>query len=877
VTAVNDAPVVTDIPDQSVAEGATFTTISLDDYVSDVDNTDAEMTWTATGNSELSVDITARVATITIPDENWNGSETITFRATDPGDAFDEDGATFEVTAVNDAPVVADIQDQTVPEGTSFTTINLDDFVSDVDNADTDMTWTYSGNTELTVDITDRVATITMPDINWNGTETITFRATDPGELFDEDAATFDVTAEADAPIVTDIPDQSIAEGATFTTISLDDYVSDVDNTDAEMTWTYSGNTELTVDITARVATITIPDENWNGEETVTFRATDPTDLFDEDAATFTVTAVNDAPVVADIPDQTIAEGETFTTIALDDFVSDLDNTDEEMTWTATGNTDLSVDITDRVATITMPNIDWNGDETITFRATDPGDEFGEDGATFTVTAVNDAPVVTDIPDQDISEGQTFAAITLDDFVSDVDNPDTEIAWTATGNTELTVTITDRVATITMPDANWNGSETLTFRATDLLDAFDEDTARFTVSAENDAPVVSDIPDQDIAEGESFTTINLDNFVEDVDNSDAELAWTFTGNTELTVDITDRVATITIPSENWFGTETVTFRATDPGTLFGEDAATFSVNNVNDPPVFADIEGLNFDEDDSLSFAIADLYDLVDDPDHHDTLLQFIPLQMGENVTIELDGTEHLKLKAPAHFYGNDTLVIMATDGELSDTALVLVTVNSVNDLPFIEGMEDTLDIIVQQQSSLRMSDFVKDNDLPKDSLRWEWDVDPEGGVELEFNPVTTNLNITTPEDPGEYLVTFSVTDDSGAVAEGSFVVNVTLDPTSIESELAAAGIPKTYVLENNYPNPFNPTTNIKFGMPKAGRVVVEVYNLLGQKIVTLLDGHKAAGYHLVQFEAYNLPTGMYFYRIQTEEFHMVKKMMLIK
>jgi hypothetical protein len=177
----NQAPVVSDIPDQTIAEGSTFTTINLDDYVSDVDHADSEMVWTYSGNTELTVDITNRVASITIPDLDWTGSETITFRATDPGVAYDEDAAIFTVTAANDTPVVSDIPDQTIPEGSSFTTINLDDYVTDVDNADSEMVWTYSGNTELTVDITNRVATISTPGADWNGSESITFRATDPG------------------------------------------------------------------------------------------------------------------------------------------------------------------------------------------------------------------------------------------------------------------------------------------------------------------------------------------------------------------------------------------------------------------------------------------------------------------------------------------------------------------------------------------------------------------------------------------------------------------------------------------------------------------------------------------------------------------------
>ncbi len=85
ITLVNDAPVVTNIPNQTIAEGAAFTTITLDNYVSDADNTDVEIAWTYSGTALLTVNIVGRVATITAPSADWNGTETITFRATDPG------------------------------------------------------------------------------------------------------------------------------------------------------------------------------------------------------------------------------------------------------------------------------------------------------------------------------------------------------------------------------------------------------------------------------------------------------------------------------------------------------------------------------------------------------------------------------------------------------------------------------------------------------------------------------------------------------------------------------------------------------------------------------------------------------------------------
>ena len=110
-----------------------------------------------------------------------------------------------------------------------------------------------------------------------------------------------DVTVASTFPVVSGIPDQTITEGQTFATINLDTYVTDPDNSDAQMTWTCSGNSQLTVSINAsRVATISVPSPDWTGSETITFRATDPGSLYDDDAATFTVTDVaeNVAPQI---------------------------------------------------------------------------------------------------------------------------------------------------------------------------------------------------------------------------------------------------------------------------------------------------------------------------------------------------------------------------------------------------------------------------------------------------------------------------------------------------------------------------------------------------------------------------------------------------
>lgn len=89
--------------------------------------------------------------------------------------------------------------------------------------------------------------------------------------------------------------------------------------------------------------------------------------------------------------------------------------------------------------------------------------------------------------------------------------------------------------------------------------------------------------------------------------------------------------------------------------------------------------------------------------------------------------------------------------------------------------------------------------------------------------------------------------------------------------------IPSKFELSQNYPNPFNPTTSIRFSLPVAGHVELSVYNMLGQKILTLVNGEKEAGYHLINLDGRNLASGSYFYVINAGNFHSVKKLMLMK
>ena len=88
---------------------------------------------------------------------------------------------------------------------------------------------------------------------------------------------------------------------------------------------------------------------------------------------------------------------------------------------------------------------------------------------------------------------------------------------------------------------------------------------------------------------------------------------------------------------------------------------------------------------------------------------------------------------------------------------------------------------------------------------------------------------------------------------------------------------PLTFNLEQNYPNPFNPSTNIKYSVPEAGNITLSVYNTVGEEVAVLVNGYSEAGHFEVSFNASNLPSGVYLYKLQSANSIQTKKMMLLK
>jgi hypothetical protein len=105
-------------------------------------------------------------------------------------------------------------------------------------------------------------------------------------------------------------------------------------------------------------------------------------------------------------------------------------------------------------------------------------------------------------------------------------------------------------------------------------------------------------------------------------------------------------------------------------------------------------------------------------------------------------------------------------------------------------------------------------------------------------------------------------------------IISIIESYTAIENNELA---PSSFSLSQNYPNPFNPRTIINYELPITSFVDLGIYNMLGQKVVTLVSEKQSAGYHEVEFNGQILSSGIYLYRIEAGEFQDVKKMMLLK
>ncbi|MFI5252253.1 MAG: YCF48-related protein [Bacteroidota bacterium] len=153
-----------------------------------------------------------------------------------------------------------------------------------------------------------------------------------------------------------------------------------------------------------------------------------------------------------------------------------------------------------------------------------------------------------------------------------------------------------------------------------------------------------------------------------------------------------------------------------------------------------------------------------------------------------------------------------------------------------------------------------------------------EGGAILR----TTNGGVTWTRQPSGKAgtirgVAFSSTNTGTVVGDNGAIIRTTSGGALAVRGGSYPSIPIGFELKQNYPNPFNPTTLINYQLPAAGRVSLKVYDILGREIATLVDGAQTPGDHFIQWDGSSLPSGVYFYRIQSGLYSETKKLLLMR
>ncbi|ENK2264408.1 tandem-95 repeat protein [Vibrio parahaemolyticus] len=698
VNRVNDAPTVENaIADQVLSEDFDAYTIDLNEVFKD---SDSSLEFSVSGNNSIQISIVSGVATIT-PTADWNGKETITFTAKDPSGESVSQTVNFTVTPVADieADKTTVVEDTpTIIKVLGNDTFEGKDKVVSLDAENGPKNGTVIVNNDGTVTYT--------PDDNYVGKDTFTYVVTSGG-VSESTTVEVNVTPVNDAPVAKD--DIATTQEDTAVTIDVLSNDTDVDGDKLSVESASVPKEQGTVEVVNGKLVFT-PAENFNGDAEITYTVTDG-QLTDEAKVTVTVNPVNDAPTIKVDAVESITEDAVNTdTVVATLTVRDTDTPEDQLTVSLENNSNGYFVLVGNEVKLTQAGVDAvNNDElnlkdlTISASVSDGVNPTASDSDSLIVNRVNDAPTVENaIADQVLSEDFDAYMIDLNEVFKDSDS---SLEFSVSGNDNIQISIVNGVATIT-PTADWNGSETLTFTATDPSGESVSQTVDFTV-----APVVDIKADSTNVVEDTPTIINVlgnDTFegkdkVVSLDAENGPKNGTVTVNNDGTVTYT--------PDDNYVGKDTFTYVVTSGGV---SESTTVEVNvtPVNDAPVAKD-DIATTQEDTAVTI---DVLSNDTDVDGDKLSIQSATVPEAQGKVEIVDGK--LVFTPAENFNGHAEITYTVTDGQLTDEAKVTVTVNPVNDAPTIkvDAVESITEDAVNTDTVVATL-TVRDTDTSEDQL----------------------------------------------------------------------------------------------------------------------------------------------------------------
>ncbi len=773
VNRVNDAPTVENaIADQVLSEDFASYTIDLNDAFKD---SDSALNFSVSGNSNVLVSIENGIATIS-PTADWNGSETLTFTATDPSGESVSQTVNFTVASVAD--IVADKATVVEDTPTIINVLSNDTFESTdkVVSLDAD-----NGPKNGTVIVNNDGTVTYTPDDNYVGKDTFTYVVTSDG-VSESTTVTVNVTPVNDAPVAKD--DIATTQEDTVVTIDVLPNDSDVDGDKLSIESASVPKEQGTVEVVNGKLVFT-PAENFNGDAEITYTVTDG-QLTDEAKVTVTVNPVNDAPTIKVDAVESITENAVSTdTVVATLTVRDTDTPEDQLTVSLENNSNGYFVLVGNEVKLTQAGVDAvNNDElnlkdlTISASVSDGVNPTASDSDSLIVNRVNDAPTVENaIADQVLSEDFETYTIDLNDAFKDSDSA---LNFSVSGNSNVLVSIENGIATIS-PTADWNGSETLTFTATDPSGESISQTVNFTV-----APVADIVADKATVVEDTSTVIKV--LGNDTFEGDGKVVSLDTNNGPAngTVSVNPDGSVTYTPNDNYHGTDSFTYIVTSGGV---SESTTVSVDvtPVNDAPVAKD-DIATTQEDTAVTI---DVLPNDTDVDGDKLSIQSASVPEAQGKVEIVDGK--LVFTPAENFNGHAEIIYTVTDGELTDEAKVTVTVNPVNDVPTIkvDAVESITEDAVNTDTVVATL-TVRDTDTPEDQLTVSLENNSNGYFVLVGNEVKlTQAGVDAVNNDElnlkDLAISASVSDGVNPTASDSdsLVVNRVNDAPTVENAIA--------------------------------------------------------------------------------------------
>ncbi|ELB2089474.1 tandem-95 repeat protein [Vibrio parahaemolyticus] len=764
VNRVNDAPTVENaIADQELSEDFATYTIDLNDAFKD---SDSALNFSVSGNSNVLVSIENGIATIS-PTADWNGSETLTFTATDPSGESISQTVNFTVAPVAD--IEADKTTVVEDTPTIIKVLGNDTFEDDGKVVSLD---TNNGPANGTVSVNPDGSVTYTPNDNYVGEDAFTYIVTSGG-VSESTTVYVDVTPENDAPVAKD--DTTITDEDTPVTIDVLPNDTDVDGDKLSIESASVPKEQGTVEVVNGKLVFT-PAENFNGDAEITYTVTDG-QLTDEAKVTVTVNPVNDAPTIKVDAVESITEDAVSTdTVVATLTVRDTDTSEDQLTVSLENNSNGYFVLVGDEVKLTQAGVDAvNNDElnlkdlTISASVSDGVNPTASDSDSLIVNRVNDAPTVENaIADQELSEDFATYTIDLNDAFKDSDSA---LNFSVSGNSNVLVSIENGIATIS-PTADWNGSETLTFTATEPSGESISQTVNFTV-----APVADIVADTATVVEDTPTIIKVlgndafegDGKVVSLDANNGPANGSVSVNPDGSVTYT--------PNDNYHGIDSFTYIVTSGGV--SESTTVYvDVTPENDAPVAKDDTTIT-DEDTPVTIDV-----LPNDTDVDGDKLSIesasVPKEQG---TVEVVN-DKLVFTPAENFNGDAEITYTVTDGALTDQATVKVTVNAVNDTPVVESN------VADQTLAEDFTPYTIDLNTvfsDVDNVDGELKFSVSGNSNIQVAIVNGIATITPTADwNGSETLTFTATDPSGESVSQTVdftvapVVDIKADSTNV-------------------------------------------------------------------------------------------------